>query len=58
MKPEDKAAFAIGLITGLVAGAIAAMLGTPAAMAIAIWGTYRMTKSAYQNSKYNSTPKQ
>jgi hypothetical protein len=58
MKSEDKTAFATGLTTGLVAGTIAAMLGTPAAMAIAIWGTYRMTKGAYQNSKYNSTPKQ
>jgi len=58
MKPEDKAAFATGLTTGLVAGTIAAMLGTPAAMAIAIWGTYRITKGVYESTKYNSTPKQ
>jgi hypothetical protein len=42
----------------LVTGGIAAMLGTPAAMAIAIWGTYRITKGVYENTKYNSTPKQ
>jgi hypothetical protein len=42
----------------LAAGTIAAMLGTPAAMAIAIWGTYRITKDVYNNSKYNSTSKQ
>jgi hypothetical protein len=58
MKPEDKAAFTAGLTTGLVTGGIAAMLGTPAAMAIAIWGTYRITKGVYENTKYNSTPKQ
>jgi len=58
MKPEDKAAFATGLTTGLVAGAIAAMLGTPVAMAITIWGTYIMAKGIYKSTKYNSTPKQ
>jgi hypothetical protein len=57
MKPEDKAAFATGLTTGLVAGGIAAMLGTPAAWAITIWGTYVMAKGAYRSTKYNSTSK-
>jgi hypothetical protein len=58
MKSEDKAAFATGLTTGLVAGTIAAMLGTPAGWAITIWGTYLMAKGVYKSTKYNSTPKQ
>lgn len=57
MKHEEKVAVATGLTTGLVTGGIAAILGTPVALAIAAWGTYKITKGVYDNAKLNSKSK-
>lgn len=57
MKHEEKVALATGATTALITGTLAAMLGTPVALAIAFWGTYKITKGVYESSKYNSKSK-
>ena len=54
MKHEEKAALLAGASTFLIAGGIAAVLGTPVAMASAIYGTYKLTKGVYQSAKLHS----
>ena len=51
MKPEKKAALKAGGATALVTGAFALLLPSPAAWAAVLYGTYRMAKGAYQQSK-------
>lgn len=54
MKHEEKVAFVTGIATGLITGGLAAMIGTPVALATAIWGTYKITTSVYQAEKFKS----
>lgn len=54
MKHEEKVAIVTGTTTALITGGIAVMLGTPVALATAAWGTYKITKSVYDNAKLNS----
>lgn len=56
MKPEEKAAIATGLTTGLITGGIAVMLGTPVALATAAWGTWKITKGVYDRTRMNNAP--
>ena len=56
MKHEEKVALVTGVATGLVAGGLAAMIGTPVALATAIWGTYKITSGVYQAEKFKSKP--
>lgn len=56
MKHEEKVAVVTGIATGLVAGGLAAMIGTPVALATAIWGTYKITNSVYQAEKFKAKP--
>ena len=56
MKHEEKVAVVTGVSTGLLAGGLAAMIGTPVALATAIWGTYKITNSMYQREKLKSKP--
>lgn len=56
MKHEEKVALVTEVATGLVAGGLAAMIGTPVALATAIWGTYKITSSVYQAEKFKSKP--
>ena len=51
MKPEKKAAIKAGGTTALVAGALALLLPSPAALAAVIYGSYRMAKGAYEKAK-------
>ena len=57
MKHEEKVAIVTGAATMLITGGIAVMLGTPIALATAAWGTYKITKSAYDNAKLNAKTK-
>jgi ABC-type phosphate transport system permease subunit len=54
MKYEEKVAIVTGVSTGLVTGAIAAMIGTPVALATAVWGTYKITSGVYQAERFKS----
>jgi len=54
MKHEEKVAFVTGVATGLIAGGIAAMIGTPIALATAVFGTYKITTGVYQAEKFKS----
>lgn len=56
MKREEKVALVTGAATGLVAMGIAAMIGTPIALATAVLGTYKITRSVYQDQKLKSKP--
>lgn len=56
MKHEEKVAFVTGIATGLIAGGLAAMIGTPVALATAIWGTYKITNGVCQRSKFKTKP--
>jgi ABC-type phosphate transport system permease subunit len=53
MKHEEKVAIVTGLSVGLVAGGLAAIIGTPVALATAIYGTYKTTKGVYESAKLN-----
>ena len=54
MKHEEKVALVTGVATGLIAGGIAAMIGTPIALATAVFGTYKITIGVYQAEKFKS----
>jgi len=54
MKHEEKVALVTGVATGLIAGGIAAMIGTPIALATAVFGTYKITTGVYQAKKFKS----
>ncbi len=54
MKHEEKVALVTGVATGLIAGGIAAMIGTPIALATAVFGTYKITTGVYQAEKFKS----
>jgi ABC-type phosphate transport system permease subunit len=54
MKHEEKVAVVTGLATGLITGGIAVIVGTPVALATAIWGTYKITTGVYQAEKFKS----
>jgi hypothetical protein len=51
MKPEEKAAITAAGTTALLAGAVAATIGTPVAWAAVMLGAYRMGKLAYSRTK-------
>lgn len=57
MKPEEKNALVTFVTVGAITSGIAVMLGTPVAMAIAIYGTYKTTRGVYQSTKYNNQNK-
>jgi len=51
MDSADKAAIAAGATTALVGSALIAAMSTPVAWAALAYGTYRMSKLAYQEFK-------
>lgn len=51
MKPEHKAAVKVGSTAALVTAGLALLIPSPAAWAAAIYGTYRLARGAYQQSK-------
>jgi hypothetical protein len=51
MKPEHKAVLKTGGTFGLLGAGLLATVGTPVAWAALAYGTYRLSKSAYQEAK-------
>ena len=51
MKPEHKAMFKYGGSFGLVGAGLLAAVGTPVAWAALAYGTYKVSKAAYQDAR-------
>ena len=54
MKPEHKAMFKYGGSFGLVGAGLLAVVGTTVAWAALAYGTYKVSKAAYQNAKLSA----
>ena len=55
MKPEHKAVLKVGGAFGLLGASILALVGTPVAWAALVYGTYRVSRAAYQDAKGRAT---
>ncbi|MFZ9069204.1 MAG: hypothetical protein ACO23R_17675 [bacterium] len=51
MKHEEKVGLATGAAVLLIAGPIAAMIGTPVTFGVLALGTYKLAKAAYEKAK-------
>jgi hypothetical protein len=55
MKPEHKAVLKVGGSFGLLGASVLALVGTPVAWAALAYGTYRVSRAAYQEAKSRAT---
>ena len=55
MKPEDKAALTAGSTTAVLGGIAAALLAHPLSWAAVVYGTYKISKHAYQRAQSRAT---
>jgi hypothetical protein len=55
MKPEHKAVLKTGGTFGLLGAGLLATVGSPAAWFALAYGTYKLSKAAYQDAKKRAT---
>ena len=55
MKPEHKAVLKVGGTFGLLGAIYLGLVGTPVAWAVLAYGTYRVSRAAYQDAKGRAT---
>jgi hypothetical protein len=54
MKPEQKVALTVGGTFGLLGAGLLAVVGSPVAWAALAYGTYKVSKAAYQGAKHDA----
>lgn len=52
MKPEEKAALQTGAIAAGLGGLVALVVSSPVTWGVLAYGTYRISRQAYQRTKY------
>ena len=55
MKPEHKAVLKVGGTFGLLGAIYLGLVGTPVSWAVLAYGTYRVSRAAYQDAKGRAT---